>query len=84
MLVTQPHPIQRKLAEAIIMNTNIKGELNLSDGDIQHILRLLRKNLEYVRQYDELCSLSFIAHDVDPQWVQEICIKIDALEDAHR
>ncbi|WP_201319103.1 hypothetical protein [Paenibacillus sp. EPM92] len=75
------HPVHRKLAEIVFMNTDKNGNLLLGNAELQLILKELRKNMELVYRNDSLKELSFVAYQMgDMEWVQEISKQLEELE----
>lgn len=75
------HPVHRKLAEIVFMNTDKNGNLFLGNAELQLILKELRKNMELVYRTDALKELSFIAYLMgDMNWVQEIEKQLEEIE----
>ncbi|WP_256846881.1 hypothetical protein [Paenibacillus sp. Pae108] len=75
------HPVHRKLAEIVFMNTDKNGNLVLGNAELQLIRKELRKNMELVYRTDALKELSFIAYLMgDMDWVQEIEKELEEIE----
>jgi len=75
------HPIQRELAKVMYMCTDKHGNTVVGNAELKLLLKLLKKNLEFVRRTDELNNLSFISYQMgDTDWQHSICKQIDELE----
>lgn len=76
------HPVHRRLAELTEKAERLGGYDRLSPMEQQDLRHCLLANAKLVRRLDELKNLAYIAHiSGDMEWVQEVCQRINELEE---